>query len=117
MQEEEFLKKCYEAYQLDWMLSQGYSLNDYLKVLAEAEASFEPDEYPEGTAEDIAKDIHQRFEEDFGFGGSLWVCFEEFLGAEFLDKDYMEHLLQLMPASEKMKEQYKKVVAGNGRKE
>ena len=31
MTREEFESKCYDAYCLDWMLSHGYSLDDYRK--------------------------------------------------------------------------------------
>ena len=35
MTKEQFENKCYEAYQLDWMISHGYSLSDYRKLLSE----------------------------------------------------------------------------------
>ena len=32
---EEFRKKCYEKYQLNWMLSHGYSLQDLIDAMNE----------------------------------------------------------------------------------
>ena len=31
--QEQFEKKCYDAYQLDWMISHGHSLNEYRHLL------------------------------------------------------------------------------------
>ncbi len=108
-EQKDFEQKCYEAYKLDWMLSHGYTMRDYLNALIEADedAAFEG-EYPEGDTSDIFESLDSDFEER-GFGsGSIWVCKNEFLGAEFKDREYMSHLFSVMPDSKKMREYWVK---------
>lgn len=104
MTKAEFEQRCYDAYKLDWMISHGYTLRDYLNALIyeDEEASAEGI-YPEGDTRDIYEYLDSSFEYETGFpGGTIWVCKDEFLGAEFQDKDYMEHLISLMPNSKEM---------------
>lgn len=84
---EETLKKCsYELYKVDWIGSQikpEQLLAEYRTYLFEKEENW-----------DYGEDFS--FEDylfEFGFSGSIYVCFEEFLGAEFLDAEYMKSLL------------------------
>ena len=107
MKKAEFERKCFEAYKLDWMISHGRSMQDYLCGLVEAdEEARANDIYPEGGSFDIFKSLNDDFEER-GFGpGTIWVCFDEFLDAEFKDTAYMDHLLGLMPDSKRLKEFY-----------
>lgn len=77
---------AYELYKEDWkrrMLTQ----KDLLAAKAEwfealEEFGYDEFEYP-----------FSDFEEEQGYGGSLYVCFEEFCGAEFQDDGYLEELL------------------------
>ena len=92
MTKEQFEEKCYQAYILDWMISHGRSFGEALHIIGDSLAGNDDDD-----------DIREKFsqaEEHFiyeeGFGGSLWVCKDEFLGAEFKDAEYMEHLTSLM---------------------
>ncbi len=94
---EEFEKACYEAYKLNWMLSRGYTLQNYLMAIAdEDDAARYEGEYPEGNTWEIFEALNDSFEET-GFDGSLWACFDEFMDTEFQDREYMENLLQMMP--------------------
>lgn len=104
----EFEQKCYDAYKLDWMMSHGYSLKDYLDALIlEDEEAIANDCYPEGDARDIFEALDSNFEYETGFpGGTIWVCKDEFLGAEFEDEEYMNHLFMQMPNTEEMRNFY-----------
>lgn len=102
MTKEQFENKCYEAYQLDWMISHGYSLSDYRKLLSELASECieeEPIEKLPTNAEETENlfDAAEKMFQDEGFGsGSLFVCKEEFLNAEYLDAGYMDGLLSVM---------------------
>lgn len=104
MSKTEFESRCYEAYKLDWMLAHGYSLKDYLDALMqEDEEARAAEVYPEGDTKEIFESLNDSFEER-GFSGSLWVCKDEFLGAEFEDEGYMLHLFSLMPNPKEMED-------------
>ena len=75
----EIQEKAYARYQMHWMFSHSITMQDVY------------------TAAENAQDDDQQFEEwiechGFG-GGSLWVCPDEFLDAEYQDKAYMRELL------------------------
>ena len=109
MTQEEFKQACYEAYQLDWMLSHGYSLNDFLHGIAEAEEEARySGEFPTGGTLDVYDSLRNDFE-DQGFNGSLDVCKDEFLNAEFKDPMYMKHLIDCMRDSEARWKQYTEI--------
>ena len=74
-------EEAYRRYQLDWLIQQGYSIEDVFNAAAE-------------DVEDPinGSDLYEAFEEQ-GLKGSLYVCFDEFCGAEFADAKYMYHLL------------------------
>ncbi len=77
---------CYALYKLDWerKISTDQKmdlLKDYFEEL-ETDGAVPSEEYS--------------FEEylfERGYGGSLYVCFEEFLEAEYEDKEYISELL------------------------
>ena len=103
---EEFEKICYGAYQLDWMISHGYSLQDLKEILtglAVEDIEEEPLSAPtdETSVRAEADCIVERFWTEAGFNGSLYVSKEEFLGAEYQDEAYMRHLLGMMPEPDK----------------
>ena len=109
----DFEQKCYEAYQLDWMISHGYALSDLVNILTGiAGAAIEEDPLLAPTdADGCQKAVDEALSqfEDTGFGsGSMYVCKDEFLGAEFLDNDYMYHLLRSMPDPKKKMDFWKK---------
>jgi hypothetical protein len=54
-------KLFYMIYQINWVTSRSYSMNDY--------------------------------DEEHGFNGECWVCFDEFCNNELLDKEYMQSIL------------------------
>ena len=102
----EFKTKCYEAYKLDWMISHGWGLSDLFEIISDLAAE-DVEEEPLNGATDavsvkaLAESARERFWTESGFGcGSLYVCREEFLGAEFLDREYMDHLFSMMPDTE-----------------
>ena len=84
--QEDFRRECYRRYQLDWMMAHGYSVEDLgIAVLHSIDGgpideNREPDEF-------------MIWEHNTGFGGEIWAGFEEFLDAEYKDKDYMLRLL------------------------
>lgn len=103
-EKEDFEQKCYEAYQLDWMISHGHSLNDLYMVMIEyMRDMFDPEDFSEKDfdEDDIDRAMMQArdillYERGMG-NGNIFVCKDEFLGAEFKDPDYMDHLLNMMP--------------------
>lgn len=102
-----FEKKCYEAYKLRWMIAHGDTLQELLDTLGDIAAeSVEDNTMSAATDGDSAKalmdDAHDTFVTDTGFCGSLWVCLEEFLQAEFRDPGYMMGLIELMDDHEEM---------------
>ena len=107
---ESFEKKCYAAYQLDWMIRHGHTLSDYLNVIKEGmeEIPENDEELTLWTVGAIADEAHEDyFLDSQGFGGSLFACFGEFLNAEFKDEDYMRSLISNMWDSEELLKFYK----------
>lgn len=101
MTQEQFEKKCYDAYQLDWMISHGHSLDEYRNLLTSL-AGMTLEENPldipsnENDMQTLITEAENVFQ-DTGFAsGCLFACMDEFLGAEYLDPDYMNHLLSNM---------------------
>lgn len=75
-------KIAYEKYKLDWMLHHGYTLTDLMNELESLRDDTDP--------------INLLFifwEEEYGFGSEIWVCYQEFLDNEYLDEGYMKQLL------------------------
>lgn len=100
---EAFEEACYNAYQLDWMISHGLSLSDLYKVWLEYEQeSFDPGDFEEKPFDesDLERAMMQARDVllcERGFGESqIFASKNEFLTHEFQDSYYMEHLLKLM---------------------
>ncbi len=115
MTKEMFEQKCYEAYQLDWMVSHGHSLNDLYQIMVGNMGEQIDEEPAEAIPEDsnslwnLAEYAKEEFLFSQGFGnGGVFVCKEEFLGAEFQDRAYMEHLISLMPNPKEMEAFWRK---------
>ena len=76
-------KLCYELYKIDWKHShitkerEMDSIKDYYERLIDNDSEYTYEDYIE----------------EFGYGGELYVCFEEFCDAEYYDVDYMRTLL------------------------
>lgn len=105
--DEVFVNECYEAYKLDWMISHGYSLRDIMEIMTElAGQAVEDDVMTNPTNGEEVISLANSIADDFldtGFGnGSLYICKDEFLGAEFRDEDYMVGLLSRRMDSEAM---------------
>lgn len=92
---EAFERAAYEAYKADWIASHisseriAETFKEYTDALLE---QFENDEWDAYS--------HYSFEEfldEQGYQGELYVCFEEFLYAEFRDYGYMTSLLGIEP--------------------
>lgn len=75
---------AYEKYQHDWMISHGIGEDAFDKAVQE---------YISDTKEDCPEMAFSEWLFEHGFGGFIWACYDEFLGAEYQDKEYMEHLL------------------------
>ena len=95
--EKRFINKCYNAYCHDWMMEKGITVSDIIRETVLIVNEFDRDE------EITAGAVEQEFL-DAGFGGSLFVCRDEFLGAEFMDRDYMKYLLSMMYYGDTLKQ-------------
>jgi len=110
-----FMKKCYEAYKLDWMLSHGYTLTEMadiikgfaIEAIEEDSLSIPTDA---GSMDDLAESVRDAFLNRDGFYGQIYVCEEEFLATEFRDAGYMDHLLQMMPGRDENLAAWRKIV-------
>ena len=87
---EKIKTKIYNLYQLHWMMLHEYSIEDILSIIENNGNDHDEDEdlYPC----DAVHTCCNEFREDL-FGGTGYVCYDEFLGAEFLDKQYMTELI------------------------
>ena len=81
-------QKAYGKYQMNWMMSHGYSLYDVFDAIKEA--IDENNRYD--TDDDVFSYIRNYFD-DQGFGGELFVCFEEFMDNEYKDIEFIYDLL------------------------
>ena len=77
-------KLCYELYKIDWKHSH--------MITKEREMDSIKDYY-EGLIDNDNEYTYEDYIEEFGYGGELYVCFEEFCDAEYYDVDYMRTLL------------------------
>ena len=118
-----FEDRCYKLYQLEWMMSHGYSLDDLYKVMLKYEQDmFDPEDFGDGEyghghefdASDLERAATQArdmflFEDGFG-SGHLFACKEEFLDTEYQDTAYMKWLLetQVDDEADKLKKLYAK---------
>lgn len=97
MTEQEMKKILYGLYQLDWMMSHGYSLADLMHGMNSEAVDHDEhifDTEQDGMHADIER-IFAEWEGDVGFpGGCIYVCFDEFCNAELLDANYISWLLE-----------------------
>ena len=73
---------AYELYKMDWM--RRISCGVQMEVLEEYYQETDKDYQKEYSFEDYV------FEK--GYHGQLYICYNEFLGAEYLDESYMRSL-------------------------
>ncbi|MBQ6415196.1 MAG: hypothetical protein IJJ65_02985 [Butyrivibrio sp.] len=117
-----FEDRCYKLYQLEWMMSHGYSLDDLYKVMLKYEQDmFDPNDFAygdEGTMRIDESDLERAamqardiflFEQGFGHS-QIFACKEEFLDAEYQDAAYMKWLFETQVDEEanKLKALYRK---------
>lgn len=95
----------YELYKKDWVESHTTD-QDRLTNMAEY-----LDYVKECTEEGIPYDSYDQFLFDEGFHGSIYVCLEEFMGAEYLDQAYMVGLLK---GNEDLTKAYREDLAEQG---
>ncbi len=81
---------AYQQYQLHWMSTHGYSLQDLMQSLTDYQYA---DPEDSDTISSPIKDQFNNWLRDGGFGNELWVCYAEFLETEYLDTDLMYKLL------------------------
>ena len=90
---EEARQRIYELYQLDWLMSHGYSLMDV--VLGIAAESVEADRSGHGTDSigDVVESGVATWTESVGLCGACWACFDEFFDYEYKDESYIKSLI------------------------
>ena len=95
----DIIDSAYSKYQLDWLKNHGFSLKDladtFSSLLCERIRSDCDKEDMVSLLDNPDMFVYTLIEDflDKGFNGSLYVCKDEFTGAEFLDESYMESLL------------------------
>ena len=87
--------QIYELYRIKWMADHGVTFTEVADLAEEwrqilIEGQIDP-------AMDEGFDF-ESFIEERGFGeGSLWVCFDEFMQAEYQDAEYIKELVSCRP--------------------
>ena len=117
--EKAFKEECYNAYQLHWMMSHGYSLHDAAEaVFDNMEEDFcervKDRDDPTDVITTSQEEGRDRFLFETGFGnGTIFACEEEFLDHEFLDPEYMDLLFSLMGPWKGQKARWKEYISKN----
>lgn len=92
---EKLHQEAYRKYQLHWLADTGHTAMDaarYVLEYAKATADPEDPETSDLTVMDT-QTLLADWEFEAGFHGMIWVCFDEFMGAEYNDRDYMAAIL------------------------
>ena len=76
-------KLCYELYKVDWKRN---------NITADIEIDNIKDYY-EGLVDNDTDYTYEDYMSEFGYGGYLYACYDEFCESEYLDKDYICGLL------------------------
>lgn len=116
-QKESFEQECYAAYQLEWLLSHGFSLEETMNAIMEVVTDYLEDpenEFPEDPFEvnNCIYKCYQQFVNEVGFHGEFFACKDEFLDSEFQDPAYMQTLISFLPDSEKKMALWKEIMEG-----
>ena len=107
MTEEQLQHKLYDLYQLDWMMYQGHSLTEIIKGMEERHHDDYVFEKDRGKQVDVSG-IYKAWESGRGFGGDIFLNFNEFCESQYRDVSYMYQLMETQPVqlSEELKERY-----------
>ena len=76
-------KLCYKLYQVDWKRN---------NITTDIEIDNIKDYY-EGLVDNDTDYTYEDYVSEFGYGGYLYACYDEFCESEYLDKDYICGLL------------------------
>ena len=76
-------KLCYELYKIDWKRN---------NITADIETNNIKDYY-KGLVDNDTDYTYEDYVSEFGYGGYLYACYDEFCESEYLDKDYICGLL------------------------
>ena len=92
--EETMKRELYRMYQLDWMSSNGYGIQDIFQAMENTKDDFEIDqaEHPDEDRQYTLNDLVDGFEEQ-GFDGNMYSSFEEFCQEELRDEEYIYGLI------------------------
>ena len=84
--------KLYRLYQMDWMMSHGYTFIDLMDAMDDyfQDEDNEVEVLGFQTSEDW---FDEWLENGNGFGGELWAGFGEFCDCELSDRDYISNLI------------------------
>lgn len=75
---------AYEKYRLDWMKRHNHTITELIRAL---------DQMQSDLPEESVSDLFDNFDNNYGFDGELWACFDEFMETEFRDDEYMATIL------------------------
>lgn len=88
-------ERAYDKYCLDWMMDHGYSLDDFVTELhnmwEEVVNYTEPEDFD--VNETSPNELYRNWWNDCGFDGGIFVCYDEFINAEYGMAYYMKQLL------------------------
>ena len=68
---------AYRKYQLDWLSDHGYCIEDIYNLADQWHIEKNNHEFDGSFGEYI---------EEYGFGGDIWACYDEFIECEYSDK-------------------------------
>lgn len=77
-------RMCYELYKVDWKRSHRITADREMEAIQD---------YFVGLIGAYTEYPYELYLNEFGYNGELYVCFEEFCEAEYLDEDYIVNLL------------------------
>ena len=77
-------KLCYELYKVEWKHSHMITKDMEMDSIKD---------YYEGLVNDDTEYTYEDYLNEFGYGGELYVCYEEFCDMEYHDKEHMCRLL------------------------
>lgn len=87
-------QRIYELYQLDWLMSHGYSLFDVVRgMVSEAIEADRLDEGTDSIPEMVDLGIHT-WMDSVGLDGACWACYDEFFDYEYQDASYIKSLVK-----------------------
>ena len=126
MTEKQMKQRLYDLYQLDWMMTNGYSLANLMRSMTTIPEYHDQhitdwcdgDIFDLNAKKGMKADIEGIFKswefDSDAFHGECWVCFDEFCGAELTDIGYIKGLLNKVPWEEDLRDAYNKWLEDNG---